>query len=191
MGLSEYGAEIDKVLAMIPYLEQLHDENVGFAVSTTDKYLYYKVRRGKTLPIAPGDPVKPDSIAAGVIKKGDRVAVAVPKGLYGMEAGYKGVGVPVREDGRVVGTLIMGRAMYLEDDLNELAGKLGAAVAAVSGGADGFAASAEQLAAAASSLAGNAEKIRTDVGDLDAIIGLIMEVASQTHLLGLNAAMTR
>lgn len=187
--MSEYSQEIEKVVSMIPYLEQLTDEIVGFAVSTLDKYVLYSMRKGEKLPIRPGDPIKPKTIAQAVIDSGSRVVVNVPSSVAGVgTVGYKGIGVPIMENGRLVGVLSMGRAMYVEQKLRDLAQKMNSSVGSVSEGASGFAASAEQLAATSAELAGSTEKIREDVKDMDAIIRLIMEIASQTHLLGLNAA---
>ncbi|MDA8336375.1 MAG: methyl-accepting chemotaxis protein [Peptococcaceae bacterium] len=65
---------------------------------------------------------------------------------------------------------------------------MGLSVQSVASGSSGFAASAEELAATSAELANNTQSIREDVKDMDDIIGLIVEIASQTHLLGLNAA---
>lgn len=187
--MAEHSEAVDRVVEMIPYLEQLTDEYVGFAVSTLDQYVHYSIRKGESLKIKPGDPIKPKTIARAVIDSGKRVVVNVPPSVAGVgSAGYKGVGVPIMDNGRVVGVLSMGRAMYVEQKLQNLVGKMSSAVESVSGGASGFAASAEQLAGTSADLAGSTGKIREDVNDMDDIIRLIMEIASQTHLLGLNAA---
>ncbi|MDK2887767.1 MAG: hypothetical protein PWP72_645 [Thermoanaerobacter sp.] len=187
--MPEYSPEIEKVLSMVPYLEELTDEYVGFAVCTRDEYVYYSAHKGQRLPIKPGDPVRPNTIAHEVISSGQRVVVTIPASVAGVgTAGYRGVGVPIRENGQVVGALIMGRAMYLEEKLQELTKKMKSSVELVAGGASRLAETAGQLAGISAGLADNAEKVRKDIGEMNNIISLIIEVAAQTHLLGLNAA---
>ncbi|SHE89039.1 Methyl-accepting chemotaxis protein (MCP) signalling domain-containing protein [Desulfofundulus australicus DSM 11792] len=187
--MPEYSPEIEKVLSMVPYLEELTDEYVGFAVCTRNEYVYYSAHKGQRLPIKPGDPIKPNTIAHAVINSGRRVVVTIPASVAGVgTAGYRGVGVPIKENGQVVGALIMGRAMYLEEKLQELTKKMKSSVELVAGGASRLAEAAGQLAAISAGLADNAEKVRKDIGEMNNIISLIIEVATQTHLLGLNAA---
>ncbi|MDA8335537.1 MAG: methyl-accepting chemotaxis protein [Peptococcaceae bacterium] len=55
-------------------------------------------------------------------------------------------------------------------------------------GISSLAASAQQLAASATDLAGHAGGIEEEIKKMDQIMDLIKDIASQTHLLGLNAA---
>ena len=110
----------------------------------------------------------------------------LPKEVLGIS--FQGTAVPILEDGRVVGAVAVGQPIEIEEKMQEMARKMSSSVESVSSGSSGFAASAEELAATSAELTTNTETIRDDVKDMDAIISLIMEIASQTHLLGLNAA---
>jgi len=168
--LSDYGPEIDKMMTVVPYIRQLYGDEVSFAVSTVDHYLYYEKGKNMDLGIRPGDPVKAGGIAENAIRTGRRVIIRAPGSLYGVP--YIGTGVPILEDGRVVGSLALGRPVHIEEKLQEMAQKMSSSVESVSSGSSGFAASAEELAATSAELANNTERIRDDVKDMDAIISL-------------------
>lgn len=184
--MSANPAEVDKVLAMVPYLRQLYGNEAGFAVSNDDTFVLFERGTNLDLGIRTGDKMKPDSITEATMREGRRVVRHVPREVYGIP--YVAIGAPIKEDGRVVGVLAVVQPTETEDKLGRIADQMDSSIEAVSQGSSGFAASSEELAATSAELASNTEKIRDDVKDMDLIISLIMEIASQTHLLGLNAA---
>ena len=171
---------------MVPYLRQLYGNEVMLGVSTTDKFIFHESGIRLNLGIRQGDIVKEGSISGAAIKAGHRVAKKVPREVWGVP--FIGISVPILEEGKVVGAIALGLPIDTEEQLEQIAKKMNSSVEAVSQGSAGFAASAEELAATSSELANNTDHIRDDVKDMDSIISLIMEIASQTHLLGLNAA---
>jgi len=178
--------EIEKAVAMVPYLTQLCGEEVGFSVSTTEKYVLYQKGQRMDHGIAPGDPVKKGGLNDQAMSSARRITTRVPADVFGFP--YRGVGIPLMEDGQVVGSLTMFQSLAVQDQLQKMSQKISASVQSASLGSSAFAASAEELAATASELATKTEKIRGDVKEMDDVISLILEIASQTHLLGLNAA---
>jgi len=121
-----------------------------------------------------------------VLRTGRRKSGRVPRWVFGIP--FADTAVPIVEAGRVVGCLSVARPVDMEVMLQGMAGKMSSAVESVASGASGFAASAGELAATSSELARNTKTIADDVKGMDAIIRLIMQIASQTNLLGPNAA---
>jgi len=184
--MSEQLPEIDKLTSVLPYLHQLYGNEVVLAVTNTDTYVAYQRGTELDLGINPGDRIKDGSIAQAVINEGRRVVRHISKEVYGVP--YVAVATPILEDGKVVGSLCVGRRTDTEEELARMAERMNQSIEAVSQGSSGFAASSEELASTSSELANNTQKIREDVKGIDEVITLIMEIASQTHLLGLNAA---
>ncbi len=182
----DYPKEVDKIMDMMPCLRRLYGDEVSLAVSTSDQYVFYEKGLHLDLGIKPGDPVKEDGVSARAMRTGRRVTVKVPEAVFGVP--YIGIAIPVLEDGRIVGSLDVLQPVETEEKLQAMAQTMGLSVQSVASGSSGFAASAEELAATSAELANNTQSIREDVKDMDDIIGLIVEIASQTHLLGLNAA---
>jgi len=185
--LADLHPEIEKAISFMPYLRQLYGEKVDLAITDLKTYVWREQGKGNNVGAQIGEPIKEGSLADTAIKTGRRAAKRIGGQLYGGGA-YVGAATPLLDEGRVVGTLIVVQTTETQDTIHELAQKLGSAVDAISGGSSGFAASAEELSATSNELAANTGKIRDDVRDMNEIIDLIMEIASQTHLLGLNAA---
>ena len=184
--MSVHNPEIEKVLGCMPYIRQLCGEEAAIAVSDSEKYVFHEDGTVLKLPVRIGEPVKEGGIVDAVIKAGNRVVKRIPREVMGIP--YIGKAVPIVEEGRVVGAIAASVPVETEERLNQIARQMNSSVEAVSNGSQGFAASSEELAATASELATNTESIREDVKDMDVIVNLIMDIASQTHLLGLNAA---
>lgn len=184
--MSDNAPEVERVLGCMTYLRQLCGEEAAIAVSDLEKYIFHENGKTLKLSVRPGEPIKQGGIVDLVIHKGETVTKRIPREVMGVP--YIGKAVPIMEDGRVVGAIASSQPVEVEEQLNRMAQKMSLSVEAVSTGSSGFAASAEELAATSAELAANTGKITDDVKDMDAIISLIMEIASQTHLLGLNAA---
>lgn len=186
--LMTFNPEIQKVIEFMPYLRQLYGDNVDLVITDLKNYIWKDTGHQSNISAAGvGDAFKDGSLADTAIKTGRRAVKRIGGEVYGSRA-YIGVAVPIMDDGRIAGTLVSVQTTETQDMLHELSKKLGAAVEGVSSCSSGFAASAEELSATSAELAASTEKIRDDVMDMNEIISLIMDIASQTHLLGLNAA---
>ena len=184
--MSEYGTEMSKLLSVIPYFRQSFGDEAALILSTPEQVIYYEKGRKIDLGLKVPMPLTPGSVSEIAIKEGRTLKKKVPASLLGIP--YISTAVPIMQDGQVVGAFAVVQTVEVEEKLNEMSQKMNSSVEAVSSGSAGFAASAEELAATSAELANNTQVIRDDVKDMDAIISLIMEIASQTHLLGLNAA---
>ena len=182
----DYPAELSRILAVMPYLREAFGDTVAFALSTTEQTVFYekgsKIDLGLKVPM----PVPPGSGTAQVIREGRTVRKFVPADVLGVP--YFTTSLPILEEGTVVGVLAVIKPVEIETRMDDLSRKMKASVEALSSGASGFVASAQELAATSSEAANNTQQIRESTRGMDDIIGLIMEIASQTHLLGLNAA---
>ena len=184
--MSGISPELQKVLEVMPYIRQLCGEEVALAVTDLEKYLFNESGKTHKRNNTPGDPIAKGGILDYVIKTGKPAVKRIPREVMGVP--FVGRAAPIMEEGRVVGAVASSMPMDVEDQLNQMAQKMSSSVEAVASGSSGFAASAEEMAATSAELATNTDRITGDVKDMDAIISLIMEIASQTHLLGLNAA---
>jgi methyl-accepting chemotaxis protein len=182
---TEIPQELQSVINMVPLLRAFFGEDVGIFVSDKEKYL---IAQNGRVPLNLGtmDPIKPGSMAESIFKERKRVVRHVDKSVYGLA--YLGTGVPIFSGNEVIGTFATTNPTDNLQMLNDVANGMRESVKDAAAGISSLAASAQQLAASATDLAGHAGGIEEEIKKMDQIMDLIKDIASQTHLLGLNAA---
>lgn len=178
---------LDKIINVAPYVKEMLGPACVLVISDLEKYIWYM--EGETLKpgLKVGDPIKPGSVADAIIRSGQRQVQFVPKELYGVP--YMGVGIPVTDEaGKIIGTLAYATETTIADTIQEIAVNLEGSIANANNEATSLSSSAQQLAASAGELAGKADHIRDEVAGMSEVLDIIQDVASMTHLLGLNAA---
>jgi predicted transcriptional regulator len=159
----------------------------GVIVADHHKVLYYEPGINLNHGLTVGSNYKLGSITDRVIKSGQRVVDKVGAELYGVP--YIGMGSPLRDDqGHIIGCLAVFQPTTTQEIVLENSKRLAEASTIISETTDGLSASSQQLAATATNLAGQADNINENVQQTDIVLKLIKDVAAQTHLLGLNAA---
>lgn len=174
------------VVNCAPLFHDLWDGEATIGISDREKYVAYLEGKKLRFGLKPGDPVKKGSVLDGALSEGKRVIRKVGKEVFGFP--YIGIGLPIHEEGETVGALAVVMPMEKQEELFRLAVELSRAVETISMNSSNFAASFEELAATAQQLSANAREIRNRTEGMGAILKLLQEVAAQTHLLGLNAA---
>ena len=177
--------EIQKMIDLIPLLRSYFGPEVGLFVSDTERYLVSDDGSVK-LRINVHDPCKPGSTARTTMQNNKKVVIRVPKEVYGLP--YLGTGVPIHAGRDLVGSFVTTTPIDQLEMLGTVSEEINEAVKAAITGITNLAASAQQLAASSTELASNTGGIEQEIRNMDEIMDLIKDIASQTHLLGLNAA---
>lgn len=178
---------LENIISVAPLIKELLGPSYILAISDLEKYIWYADGENLKLGIKPNDPVKPGSIADATLRSGQRQLRSVSKEVYGIP--YMGVGVPITDEaGKVVGSIAFAAEKTNQEKIQTIATNLQDSIANVNGEATSLSSAAQQLAATASELAGKTDQIRNEMAGMSEVLDLIQDVASMTHLLGLNAA---
>lgn len=178
---------LSSALELAPFVKGLLGDEVGVYVSDLERYVYCdhgKVR----LSLKAGDVVKEGSITALALKTKRRSVGRVGKEVYGVP--YIGVSFPLTEPGtgKVVGTLGMVMPIDQQEELVAMANKMEEQINNIAGATTNLSATAEELAATTENLNTAAQALKEEVQRTDNVVKLIRDIAEETHLLGLNAA---
>ncbi|MFZ5633486.1 MAG: methyl-accepting chemotaxis protein [Bacillota bacterium] len=179
--------DLHYLLKVAHYLRQVLGEEPSYSISDTEKYLYHSSSEKLRLGLNAGDAIKAGSIAEACINSGRRVVRNVAREVMGVP--FTGIGIPIKDgEGRVIGTIAVGIPLDRQERVSKMAEDLNSALNNIYCGSSNLMSASEQLSASAQELSRNTSGISTDIREMDTVIDLIKEVAGQTHLLGLNAA---
>lgn len=179
-------ALISSLISVMPLISGLLGFETTLSLTDGKNFIWYhKGILSQTIRV--GDPVKKDSAAYKAFTTGQRVTGTYPKELFGVP--FYAVSFPVKDhQGEVVGTLAYATSTQKQEELADMTVKLGQAVENIVDNTSNLVASAQHLTNNAEVLAGNTVEISKQSLEIDRIMALIREIAKQTHLLGLNAA---
>lgn len=186
-GVTEKLNPLTCALEMAPHIKNLLGEEIGFYVSDLNTYTYCSPGKVK-LALVAGDAVKEGSTAFQTMRNASRTVVRIGKEVYGLP--YLGIGYPLTnpENGTVIGSIVTTTPIERQENLASISKRIEEQVNAISMATSNLSTTSEELAATTETLGGNARGIREEIKKTDGIVALIQEIAEQTHMLGLNAA---
>ncbi|WP_312201329.1 methyl-accepting chemotaxis protein [Anaerospora hongkongensis] len=169
------------------YIPQLVSGKVGIVISSKEKWLLSLSIPEIANQVVVGEPIKEGSAVYQAMKKQQRVVVEVAKEVYGIP--YIAISMPIVDEGGVViGAVAVHESLERKETLLAAAGQLSKSAGALAASTQSILAQAEELAASGSFLKNLATQANKEVSETDNVVDFIKNVAKQTNLLGLNAA---
>lgn len=168
------------------YIPQLLTSKVGMVVCDQTKWIAANSMPELRKQVIVGEDIKPGSAVYIAMQKRHRVITEVDKKVYGIP--YIAISIPVIENGTIVGAVAIHESLARKEILQNTSSQLSNSVNLMSSALQSILAQAEELATSGDSLKSLANKAHEEVAQTDTIINFIKNVASETNLLGLNAA---
>ena len=172
--------------AVTPILPQLMTQRVGMVVADQQKWLASNSIREIAAQVKVGEPIKPASAVAVAMREKRRVVVQVGAEVYGVP--YVAVSMPLEENGTIVGAVAVHQSLEQQKLMHATAEQLARATSDLTVSLKRIAEKAEVLAASGKSLKQLTGKAASEVRETNEVIDFIKSVATQTNMLGLNAA---
>jgi uncharacterized protein YoxC len=182
---NEIHPEMLELIGQVPLLRRYLGEDVGILITDKERILVC-INGDIKLPMKPLDKLKKGGSIDGFMTAGKKTVKYVGKEVYGIP--YAGAGVPVYADGEVIGAFVTTTPLRHVEMVDDVSKEMSETVKAAVSGIAALAASAQELAASSADLTSNTRGIDEEVKNMDDIMDIITDIATQTHLLGLNAA---
>ena len=182
--------DIDPTLARLvdtlPVFKQLICD-LGLGISDREKYLIFMQGERLSFDIKPGTPLKAGTAIARAMSERKTITVRGNPATFGFP--YIATAIPVlNPNGEVVGALVATEAVDLQDNVREMANALKAALARMSDTSGQLTAQSQEISEVSRNLSKTYQSSMVKFQDTDKMLSIIKNVAGQTNLLGVNAA---
>lgn len=187
MGESKGIEFLDQFIRLAPHLSAIMPGNFGIAVIKDGKYVFYAPAKDLNLGTKIGSPVNPGS-AKRAIETGRPVSRIVPleQSAYGVP--YLASATPIKDGDQVVGCITITQSLTIFNSINDISKEVANSSERLTAGMQELTGQASEVAATTEELGVLSKRLIESAQQTDEIIQFIRNVAGQTNLLGLNAA---
>jgi hypothetical protein len=170
-----------------PYLKEFFEEDVVFEVVDRDNCLKYIPNKNVQLNVKEGDAVSVKSVDYKCQKSKNTEVKLVPKELYGIP--LKVIASPVISDNQqVLGSISIGKSLDKQDTINNLALSVTNNLEAITSATNNLVNDMQSLVQVNETILKNIMEAKKESEETDEVLDFVKNIASQTNLLGLNAA---
>ncbi|CAM3815429.1 methyl-accepting chemotaxis protein [Alkalicoccus chagannorensis] len=170
----------------LPYMQALQTEDCFLALTDTTTFVSYLPGKTLDIHIENGTPFREGGMNDSVIRKQRRLVMEVDKQVYGIP--YAAVGIPLFEEGHLVGCLTMGVSTDRFEQMREMAGTLDEAAAQMTNHAEEANKDARSVAEANDASSAAAREAVNQLEEMKAMTSMLQGLTRQTTVLGFNAS---
>lgn len=174
------------VFDMVPYINIFFEDDVLIFISDLEKIIYYQPSKEIDTKTQIGEPLLKGAAHERALKTGKVIVEDVPKELLGTP--FKSYIVPIKENGRVVGGISIGKSVSKRQCVIEIINEMVQALSTMTGSIDKIFDGVGQLSKMNGEVLQKSKEASQHAENTDEIVNFIKGVSSQTNLLGLNAS---
>ncbi|MDU4962372.1 MAG: methyl-accepting chemotaxis protein [Sporomusaceae bacterium] len=184
----ENGYELlDMFCKLAPYMNDVVAGDIGISVVKDGLYTAYLPASDLDLKNRVGDPVR-GGVTKQALESGRQVVRCISREQSAYGIPYVACALPFKAGGKVVGCVTTTQSVASFEMINNVAGELAAASQELTAGMQELAGRSLNLADTSAELGELGKELLATARQTDEIVTFIRNVASQTNLLGLNAA---
>lgn len=178
---------LDLVVEVAPYLNSLMPNDISVTVIKDGRYAAYAPGKSINLGLKVGEAARGPVVEA-CHASGKRIVRSIDSTKAIGGTAYYVCGMPIKEDNKVVGCVVINQLIGDQEIVHNIAGELAASSQELTAGMEELAADAQILSSSSSDIGKLGKDLELATKQTDEIVSLIKNVADQTNLLGLNAA---
>ena len=172
---------------IIPLLNLLVDEQLMIGINNLERCLKFYTGTAGTVQTQEQSLLKKGSAAYDSIQSGKLVHKIIPKEVFGFP--YKAIGYPIYdENGILVGAIGFGISLEKQHKIEQLSTALSSSLNTISNNFTEISSNLQSVVSSNLEIGQDAVASRKSTEKTDEILGFIGNIANQTNLLGLNAA---
>ncbi|MFJ7745663.1 methyl-accepting chemotaxis protein [Peribacillus sp. NPDC097295] len=176
---------LESLVNMVPIIKAAVPSDLSIAICDLEKFIAYFPGERINLLIQKGQSLNPEEPLAIALREDKSLRSDVPADFYGFE--FTGTAVPLHdENNQVIGGIAI--QIRRQSELRSIADQISVSLSQANERIFDIAEGSHTLAGVSTELLTSSHKAGEDVKNTDEILSMIKRVATQTNLLGLNAA---
>lgn len=174
-------------IQVAPYIQLLVNDDITIGIYDTEKLLLNIPAKTFSINVTPGDPLLEGDIITNAIRKNKSQAMTVPAEVLGVNLVSRAI--PVHDEkGKVIGGVGVGLNVDKANKLSEISGNLSNIIGEVTNTVQAMADSVNGLATNIGFVSEKANEVTNSVDLIEQVSVVVKNIADQSNLLGLNAA---
>lgn len=186
MDISNESKVLQHFVEMAPYIPMFIEEPVSVAITNREAFIYNQPCAELPVTCNLGEPFPDGNTPSMVMKTGEKIVREVSEKVYGIP--FKSYAIPLKEDGRVVGCLMIAKSITVIKNSKEAIANLSDEI--------------EQVTMAVNEIADGVQKSSESNHEVHRLMGALLEetekmnhiltainkLSNSTKILGLNAS---
>lgn len=178
---------LNSYIRVFPCLTELCSGDIGVAITDRGKYLFYKPGKKLDLNIPTGTPLKKNTAVYQAMQEGRRRITRGDKAIFGLP--FIGMAIPIyNQQQETIGGAVIVESIEQQDAMKEMAVNLTDSITILVNTTEKISVQTQEISGVSHSLVKVAEESQLRIQETDQVLRLIKNIAGQTNLLGLNAA---
>lgn len=186
MDISNESPVLQAIIKVAPYIPLFIDEPVSVAITNTTGFIFNQPCKEIPVVCELGAPFPEGSTPLLVMQSGERTVREVPAKVYGVP--FKSYAIPLRENGEVVGCLMIAKSIEtirsVKDAISSLSAEIEQVMKAVNEITEGVQVASENN----QFVFGLMDNLLAETQKMNEILAVINKFSNSTKILGLNAS---
>lgn len=171
---------------VLPYIDTLFEGEISVAITDSEKFIYSSYCKELDLKSRPGDLIPTGGAIRDAIVSKKEVIKEVPEHVYGIP--FKSYAIPIKEGNTVIGVVVFAKSLSKKNTLTGIAKEVVDSLSEISLVINQIAQGVQELAIMNEELLTESNKTNEQVEQIKNVVKVVESIASQTNLLGINAA---
>ncbi|WP_232824079.1 MULTISPECIES: methyl-accepting chemotaxis protein [Paraliobacillus] len=176
---------LDKYLDVIPMFHTMFPK-MAIGVTNLEEWLAYYPGEKVDLGVKKGQKIDPNEPLADCLKNNKVIKDVIPEDFYGFH--FTGMANPILENGKVIGAIAIQVQEQNERELRKISEQIVTSLTQANDRVTTISQSANGLSELSNTLLNQSNHTNEEMKKTGEVINFINKIASQTNLLGVNAA---